>query len=58
MPRFAEKHPRRTFNGKLYRAHSWSMSKSSLKKQAREARGKGQLARVIKFGKAWALYVR
>ncbi len=55
---FAEKHPRRTFGGKLYRADSWSKSKTELQKLAKKVRQRGQLARVVKKGEVWALYIR
>ena len=58
MSLFSATHPRRTVNGKLYHAHSWSKSKSKLKRQAEDMRKKGIKARVVKFGKAWALYIR
>lgn len=58
MPRFSTTHPRKVLNGTLYRAHSWFASKSEAKRLAKEARQRGNLARVVKFGRVWAVYVR
>lgn len=58
MARFADKHPRRSYEGKVYRAHSWFASKREAKELAGRLMGAGHLVRVVPFGKVWAVYVR
>ena len=49
---------KRTFDGKWYYSHTAHASKSLAEDSAITERGRGYCARVVKFSKGYAVYIR
>ena len=55
---YPSNYKRKTIDGKLFKAHSFSSSKEQARQTADRLRKNGHSARVIKTNKVWSVYYK